>query len=136
MNAPFFVSEEFAFEKRFGQSTAVNGNQRMKFSRTGLMDRARHQFLAGPTLSRNQHRSVRGTNGFDGVENLAHGAALADHFSRPRHFRYGLTQEDVLLRRPLMFQSFFHEVRNLVRIEGLGHIVISSVLQRRDGSFD
>ena len=64
------------------------------------------------------------------------GRALTDHFSRPRDFGDGLAQQHVLLRRPFMGQRILHQMRDLVRIERLGHVVISAVLQRRHGGLD
>ena len=35
-----------------------------------------------------------------------------------------------------MGQRVLHQVRDLVRVEGLGHVVIGAVFQRRDRGFD
>src|SRR5208282_2639272 len=105
-----FMPEKFAFEERLRQSAAVNGDQRVKLSRAGLMDRTRHQFLPGAALPRDQHGSVRGTNRLDGLEDLAHGAALANDVPRTRDFSDGLAQEYVLLGRPFMRQRILHQV--------------------------
>ena len=131
-----FVSEEFAFQQRLRQSAAVNDDQRMKSSRAGVMNRPRHQFLPGAAFPGDQHRSFRGTNRLNGVEDLVHGAALADQVPRTRDFGDGLAQEDVLLGRVLMRQRVLHQVRDLVRVQRLGHVVIGAVLQRRDRGLD
>ena len=88
----FLVSEEFALEQRLGQRAAVNGDQRMESSRAGMVDRARHQFLAGAAFARDQHGRVGRTNGLNGLENLAHGPALADDVAGTRDFGNGLAQ--------------------------------------------
>src|SRR5271169_4701568 len=54
------MTKEFAFEKRLGQSAAVNYDQRMKSSWAGVMDGARYQFLSGAALSGDEHGSVGG----------------------------------------------------------------------------
>jgi hypothetical protein len=79
---------------------------------------------------------LRGTKRLNGVEDLAHGAALADDVPRTRDFGNGLAQEDVLLGRVFMCQRVLHQVRDLVWVQWFGHVVIGAVLQRRNGSFD
>src|SRR5450759_3771894 len=130
------MSEEFAFQKRLSQSAAVNDDQRMKSSRAGVMDRTRQQFFPGAALPRDQHRSVRGTNRLNGVEDLAHGTALSDQVARTRDFGDGLAQEDVLLCRPFMRQRVLHQVCDLVWVQWFGHVVIGAVLQRSDRGLD
>src|ERR1022692_1471532 len=100
----------------------------MKLSWASLMDRTRHQFLPRTALACNQHRSVRRTYSLNGVEDLAHGTALADQLARTRDFGDGLAQKHVLLSRSFMRQRILHQMRDLVRIERLGHVIIGAVL--------
>src|ERR1019366_9664338 len=64
------MTEEFALQKRLRQSAAVNDDQGMISSRAGVMDGARHQFLAGAALSGDSHGRVGGTYGFNGVAEI------------------------------------------------------------------
>src|ERR1019366_6870181 len=130
------VAEEFALQKRLGQSAAMNDYQRMKPSWAGLMDGARHQFLAGAALSGDEHGRVGGTYGFNGVEDLAHGAALANQFSGTRYFGYGLAQQYVFLGGAFMGQRVLYQVGDLVGVEWLGHVVVGAILQRCDRGLD
>ena len=130
------MAEELAFQQRLSQSAAVNDDHRMKSSRAGLMDRACHQFFSGAALPCNQHGCVCRANGLNRIEDFAHGAALTDHFSWAGHCGDGLAQEHVLLDRPFMRQGVLHEMRDLVRVQRLGYIVIGAILQCRDCRLD
>src|SRR5438477_5079613 len=50
----FFMPEEFAFQQGFVQCATVDHNQRMKFSRAGVMNRPSHKLFSSAALSRDQ----------------------------------------------------------------------------------
>ena len=59
---------------------AVDRHHADEAPRAGGVDGARHQFLAGAAFAGDEHGGLGGADGFDGVEDLLHGGALADQF--------------------------------------------------------
>ena len=54
----FFVTEEFAFEQRFGQRRTVDGKKRFLAALAVVIDGSRDQFFAGAAFAEDQHRGV------------------------------------------------------------------------------
>ena len=133
---PFLVAEEFAFQQCFCQRSAVDYYQRMKPPRTGMMNRARHQFLAGTAFPGDEHGRIGWPDGFYGVKHFLHRATLPDDVLRARHFRDRFLQPDVLLLGTFVSQRLLDQVRNLIGIERLGDIVIGAILEGRDRSLN
>ena len=68
----FFVAEDLAFDQRFGNGCAVDGDERPVAARTQLMNSAGDEFLASAAGSGNQHGRGAGRNQFDEAKNLLH----------------------------------------------------------------
>ena len=131
----FFMAEEFAFEQRLGQRAAVDHDQRMKTAHAGGMNGAHDQLFAGSALARDQDIGIGRADRFDGFENFAHRRALSHEIAGTRDFGDGFAQADVFFLGAAVGQSFFHQMRDFVRIERLADIVIGAVLQRGDRGF-
>ncbi|MCY1222239.1 hypothetical protein D9M69_520390 [compost metagenome] len=52
------MAEDFAFEQLFGQAAAIDGDEVARMALAGLVQAARHQFLAGAGLAVDQHVGV------------------------------------------------------------------------------
>ena len=127
-----FVTKEFAFEQRLGERAAVNDDQGMEAAHAGRVNGAYHQLFPGPTLTGDQHIGVGGAHGFDGLEYFSHGRTLADEISGAGDLGDGLTQTDVFFFGAMVGERFFYQMRDLVRIERLTHIIVGAILQGRD----
>ena len=75
----FFVPEQFAFQKRFRDGAAVDGDKRPLFAGAALVDGLRRHFLAGSALAQEKHGGVGRGHFADGVKDAAHGGAGAEH---------------------------------------------------------
>src|SRR6185369_16453593 len=75
---PLFMAEELALEKRLRQGSAMNRNHGMKPTRTGGVNCARDEFLAGATFSGDKDSGVGGADGLNGVKDLLHRSTLAN----------------------------------------------------------
>jgi hypothetical protein len=98
--------------------------------RTGKVDRSRHQFLAGAAFAGDQHGGIGGPNGFDCLEDPLHCRALAHHIVWPRNLVHGFAQPHIFLACLPVRERVLHQMRNLIRVQRLGHIVIGAVFQR------
>src|SRR5204862_2673875 len=74
----FLVAEDFALEQGFGNRRAVDGEERERRARTQLMDRLRHQLVAGARLAGDEHRRARGRSLLDDLVDLPHLGAVPD----------------------------------------------------------
>src|SRR5271169_3006262 len=74
----FDIAEQLALDQRGHERAAVDGDERLVVERPGVVNRARHHFLAGAALSQNQDRvGTVGGFGDDAVE-LLHFRGTAD----------------------------------------------------------
>ena len=131
----FFMAEKFAFQQRFRQSAAMDHHERIVVARAGGVNRAGAKFLAGAAFAGDQHRGVGGANGLNGFKDADHRGALADNFLRPNHGSNGFAQADVLLFGALVGKGVVNGVSDVVRVEGLGDIIVGAILERGDGGF-
>ncbi len=69
------VAEQFAFEQRFGNRRAVDGDERRLRAVAVLVNRARDEFLAGAGFAANQHVDRLGGDAADLLVNGLHRAA-------------------------------------------------------------
>ena len=72
------VAEQLALEQRLGHGRAVDGDERARAPASGVVQRARHQLLAGAALAGDEHRGVGVGHPLDQLVHLPHGGALAD----------------------------------------------------------
>ena len=77
-----FVAEQFAFDQRFGQRGAVDGDERPLPARAERVQRARHHFLAGAALAGDQHAGLARSGLLQQGENFLHLGRRAHHFAQ------------------------------------------------------
>src|SRR6478609_1620475 len=73
-----FVAEELAFEERFGDGGAVDGNERTLGTTAMLVDGASDQLFPGASFAPDQDGDVSGCDSANLLINELHGAAGAD----------------------------------------------------------
>ncbi len=77
----FLMAEQLALQQRLGQGGAVETDERPLLARTGEMDRARHQLLAGAAFAPNQTGGVGAGDAGDLLLDLLHRRAFADQLA-------------------------------------------------------
>ena len=75
-----FVPEQFTFEQPRGDRRAVQFHERAMRAAAQLMDRSRHQFLAGAGFALDQHGGIGGRGRFDLLQHAAQRSAGPDDF--------------------------------------------------------
>ena len=98
VNAPFSWPNNSLSSSDLGQRGAVDGDARLVGAAAVAMNGARHQFLAGAALARDQHRGVPFRHAADELINVAHARAVAHHVVLNIHL--GL-QAAIFLLEPL-----------------------------------
>ena len=71
------VAEELGLEQFRGNGRRVQCDERFCLARAVLVQRTRHQFLAGAGFTRDQHGDARARKPADGAEHLLHRRRLA-----------------------------------------------------------
>ena len=69
----FFIAEKFAFQKRLGQRSAVDGHKRGVLSVTGVVQCLRHQLFACAGFSVDQNWRIVGRIQAYAITKLFHG---------------------------------------------------------------
>src|SRR5438309_2440476 len=101
----------------------------MKAPWTCVMNGASDELLAGTAFAGDEHGGVSRADGLDGFEDANHSRALADEFVRTRNFVNLFAQALIFLLSAAMRQGILHEVRDLVRIERLGDVIVCAILE-------
>ena len=78
VNAPAHVAEQLALEQLLGDGGAVDGGEALLAPRAHPVDGAGQHFLAGAALAGDEHGGVVARHPAGELEQVAHGAALAD----------------------------------------------------------
>jgi hypothetical protein len=101
------VAEELAFEELGRKRRAVHLDEGPVFSRRGLVDRARDQFLSDAALAANEHGDVAVRDLLDHRRDRPHVGAVA-----PEHEGAGL----IVAELPSKVGNFRHQTRLLDRV--------------------
>ena len=136
------MAEELGLQQRLGEGGAVDRDEGLAPPRAAVVQRARHQLLAGAALAGDQHGRVALGDGLDPVGQAQHRRAASDDGARPRSrsVRLALRQLgarllQLPLERPLGGDPLQLE-DDLVEVERLGEVVVGAFLERRDGVVD
>ncbi len=78
----FFVAEQFAFQKRFGNRGAVDADVMRLASLAQTVKRARDEFLARAAFAQDQNARVGGSDSLDQFSQLAAFSAIRRRFDR------------------------------------------------------
>ncbi len=126
---PFFVAEQFAFEKRFRYCGAVDGDEALALARRQIVQRAREEFLARAGFAQDQHARRRRRDLFDRAADPLHFRVARDD---PGHRRRLMGS----LQPPVFFLQFVHAERPVdrprqdFRLERLGAEVMRAERDR------
>jgi hypothetical protein len=136
------VAEQLGLQQRLGEGRAVDGDEGLGPPGAALVQRARHQLLAGAALAGDQHRRVALGDGLDPVEQPQHRGAASDDGAgalagavRLALRQLGARLFQLALERPLGGDPLQLQ-DDLVDVERLGQIVVGAFLQRRDRVVD
>ncbi len=120
--AALAMAEQLAFDQLFGDGRAIHFDESLRAARAAVVNRVRHQFLAGAAFAVDQHASVGGGHQRQLLPQRLHGNAFADDlqlappvFLQALHFQLELA----LLQRVLHHhRDFFDGQRLFQKIEG------------------
>src|SRR5262249_47671675 len=132
----FLVTEDLALEQRFGNGRAIDRNKRHLPARAQLVDRLRNQFLAGARLAPDQDVGLRRRRLLDGLVNLPHVRAVADHLAEAAVLTELLAQHLHLAERVLPLDDLVEQDLQSLWFDRLGEIVVRPFLDRFDGGLD
>ena len=110
------VAEKFRFQQRFGNSAAVDGNERLAGARAGLVNSLGQQFLASAAFAAYQHARIGLRHHARFSQHLGHAAGAAD---------------DLVL--PGFLTAFGRDMRGRAQLQGLRDFVEQSLAIKRLG---
>ena len=76
------MAEQLCLDQGRRDRPTVHGDERSATSRAGVMNAARHEFLAGAALTDHEHRGVARRHARDGGAQPGHGIGRAEHAVR------------------------------------------------------
>ena len=131
------VAEQVRLEQVRRQVAGVDGDERAIRPRRMLVQRPRHQLLAGAALAvdENGRPARRGLD--DQVEHLPHARAAADDVAEAVRVRLKVLLERAILGdEPALLQRVAQDHQHFVVLERLGDVVERAALHRGDGVLD
>ncbi|OPZ76724.1 MAG: hypothetical protein BWY77_01837 [bacterium ADurb.Bin431] len=131
--SPLFMAEKLALEQGLGQGAAVHGDEGLIGAAAALMNRPRHQFLAGAALPADDHRRIGRSHLFNQLVDFLHCSALADHVLEGETLLELHAQVEVLDAELAFFKNVAHLEAELVDLEGFDDIVKGPALHRLHG---
>src|SRR3989441_92886 len=126
------VAEELRLEHFTRQGAAVDGDEGPPGSRRALVDRARHQLLAGTARAQDEHRGVGGRNPLDDPEDLLHLGTLGEDATERLGARGVRAQRLVVAEELGLLRGLADEDVELLDLHGLGEVVVGAELHRLD----
>ena len=129
----FDIAKQFALDQRRHQRTAIDRDERLVVERPGVMNGARHHFLAGAALAENQD-GVGTVGGFgdDAVE-LLHLRRAADDSAVTLLGLELLAQHAVFTFELEVVGDALEQKLEFIDAEGFGHVLVSAILHGLDG---
>ena len=122
------VAEEFGFEQRFGNRTAVDRDESMPSPWTVDVDGPRHHFLAGARLSFHENGAARGCHRFEQLIKRPHGAALSEDTFEAVPLLELRSEVGVLLFQAALFAGLVQHVHQFVELKRFGDEVGGAAL--------
>lgn len=111
------MAEQFRFEQILGNCRRIQRNERTICARAVLVQRTRHQFLAGTGLAGDHYGDVRLRQATDRAEHVLHRRSLAEDFRRIDQAIVHFLLAQAFLERPA------NQLDRLVDIERLGQVL-------------
>jgi hypothetical protein len=126
------VPEQLGLEQRLREGGAVDGDEGAGAPAAAVVQRVRHQLLAGAALAGDQHGRLALRDGVDAVEQAQHGRAAPDDVAARLALRQlGPRPLELALQGQLRGDAI-HLQDDLRDVEGLGDVVVGAFLERRD----
>src|SRR5216117_4194925 len=127
------VAEELALDQLLAERRAVHLDQRLRAPRAPVVERVRHQLLAGAARAADQHGDVGVGDLVDGLEEPAHGRALPDDLLEAERALHLLEEPAVVAAEKHRVHHAADDQPELVVVEGLRHVVDGAELHRLHG---
>ncbi len=118
------VAEQLRFQQVLRDRRGVQGDEGLLRAWAVLVQRARHELLAGARFARDQHGHVRLRQAADGAEHLLHRRRMAQDLGR-----LGGQRLDAGFAQAL-FESAPDQRHRLVDVEWLGQVIEGAALER------
>ena len=130
------MAEQLAFDERFGQGAAIDGDERLAGPRALVVDGPGDQLLAGAGFAQDQHGRLRGGDFGDQRANALHAGRVADQPRRAFDALQPALERAVLLRELALFLHAAQQGFDLDQLARLGEVIERTVAQRGDGRFE
>ncbi|MCG3119097.1 MAG: hypothetical protein ALAOOOJD_01428 [bacterium] len=128
----FFVTQKFAFQQGLRNRGAIDRKKSLIRAPAVLVNRARHQFLAGAAFAHQEHPHIAGGHPADHFINFLNGGAVADDvINRPIFGWLGL-QQNFSTHQPPDFECLINQSFHAWNIERFFDIFVRPVLHGRD----
>jgi hypothetical protein len=130
VKAPALVAEQLGLQQILRDGRGVDGHEGAAGALGMLVQRARHQLLAGAGFAGDQHRDVALRQAADGPEHILHRRRLPQHLGRRAHALLGHFLALAFL------DGAADQFHRLGQIEGFGQVLEGAALEGGDGAVE
>ncbi len=117
------MAEQFAFEKIFGNSGAIDAHITCGGAAAGTVESAGNQLLAGAAFPENQYACFGGRHRLNELAQLAHLGAIADDLLQSVSLPRTGAQAGVFLQQTITFRATRDRMQQFLGRERLGEII-------------
>ena len=130
------MTEQLALEQIFGNSRAVDGNERALSAAAAIVDAPRQQFLAGTAGPQKHHRNIGRRHALDGARNLGHFRCGSDHRAQHRPVFPDLFRKAPVLALDMMQPiGALHDQPQRIDVHGFLVKVVGPLFDGSQGAF-
>ncbi len=129
----FFVAEKFAFQQRFRDGGAIDGQEWAIRPLAELVDGSGHQFLSRPALPSNQHGDILRGDQADRFVHFLHCRRTADDHVSIDMQRRGRIERDRFVGHPHDLDSPLDRLFDLRDLQRFGQVIQRAALHGFDG---
>ena len=130
------VAKEFALEQLLGNGPTVDWDEAVWLAGAALVDAARHELLAGPGLTQDQHVGLNRGHPPDRLEDRPHRGARAHDVVEGVVLPQLSLEELILVPQPAGIEQARGRPQQVVWQEGLCDVVARAELDGLDGRLD
>ena len=130
------MAEELALEQGLRDGRAVDRHELLLGARGQIVDRARHQLLAGARLPRDEHRGGGRRGLVDQPVDFAHRRARAEQEPHAAHLLELPAQHGDLARDLGLLDRLVEQRPQPARLDRLGHVVVGALTHGRHRGLD
>src|SRR6266851_9486641 len=130
------VTEQFVFDKSFGNCGAIQGYKRLLAAIGQMMNGAGEELLAGATFAQEQRGGIGCSDALNLLADFANGSMLADDAGKSVTRGVLFAEQQIFAEELLLPRGALYQELEMIEVDGFLKEIVGTFLHGRDGFFD